>query len=817
MAAWDLYVDESGSFDEYWRDRVTNELTDRNMFNIVGGYLIPHENISPQIARDWHNNMCHAFHERFGNTPFDLTHANENHPSHIMDIDHIILRQLFVLKWYADRIKEARGYIVTFEIPKEDSRDFGGNTENYLTIISRGIVRLYNDLVDRINDNAPEVYLHIASRRNMDEGEDGVIREYQYKVKIREIVTSYAPWLAEDEFFITIIEKPNHFEIIANGQDERIIPCDFICNTYWREDENEKWHDIIYKVPRFKLIFSGVFSGENRIQFTTTEMTVLDEPYFKNMERSRNYTQVLFRLLQEGYKVNPLTEKFFDRINQIDIIDQRLFARHVSEHYDLFVRNYTKLSVKNANIVEYELTGMLSILKRNDGIDRLKNAEIANLLRARVLLHLFHIHIHQGNEQKTWKRARELAEVLDGLPDGEDKAEIKLRFFNRKIVALTDAFRYDEATTAFTALENYWEIHLAAQNSFLALPIIETGEPGTKPEPPEDAKPMSTERGEEIGSYIQIFTHKLRTMDTGEKQKSYEHLKAYFGPYLKSFSDEGQWKRSYQNLCDLEAEMGHYDIAFAYIARYVDGTSPFERNVPIENNSIDSSETINPENCGRIVNSIKPTDKTGWEFEHFLRLGAEIAYAVNQASEDDNTKRKGKTMYKAICDHIGVTETEKGLEAIEQSYLKAISLRCFARMIDIFTDSNITARRLYQKASEVIAHGMGNSLIFKVIYVSITLEWAAYLMKMQNLQKAKDIIGQVQSTLSDIKVGFNNDTALGMNPFQDNTDQVVDEVMDYLNRLATIEENGDVCKNERKAKLREMAGKLMEEARRVPY
>lgn len=144
---WDLYIDESGTFDSV-------DGKGRREHNLIGGFILPHGRFSRQ-AEPWFKQIRHAVYDRFGseqldhinrnnrwkrkkNDPdeeaheeFDFTHACNNRAisreiegsSAINDT--IRQAQLMILDEYRQRIESLGGIIVVFDDPTGE--DFGGN------------------------------------------------------------------------------------------------------------------------------------------------------------------------------------------------------------------------------------------------------------------------------------------------------------------------------------------------------------------------------------------------------------------------------------------------------------------------------------------------------------------------------------------------------------------------------------------------------------------------------------------------------------------------------------------------------------------
>ena len=586
---------------------------------MVGGFIAPHGVFTSKLAQTWNGKIRKHIQNEFGDeqianinrykpwtsdggtvshTEFDFTHSKNNGKIAQNDCgdrrerekinDTIRSIQLRIVQMYAEKIREIGGHIVIFDDPQ--ARDFGGNLATYLTITGKGIVVLYNTLMNRFGDSAPELFLMIAQRPNMEVDENRTTRETRvitliaraypgeitrdhYVQTIRNMAYGIAGSLLDKPEFTQLFTDEAHLKIEENGQDPKIIPCDFLCNTYYRGYNNEKWNGR----DEYRAVYM-----DSALSIIVPVSTVdrMEESELTEMVERRSYLHTFLRLGRLGYPETQ-TAKFFEILNGLDVEEQRGFVNGFAEYYYIPMRNCSATGEIRTYIETME--SLLASMKDVDGTERIANEGTRALLRANAQLYLMSLYIHLGWAEKVLTHTEAFKEMLREVPNGREKTNLMARYLNWQIVFYTDSFDYNRAEDTFGALSVYWDHVLEGrawllqdENNIFGTADVSMGEA------------QEQEYGEEIGSYLQVLTHRMRISSPEDRKKYYNEANELYGKYLAQFKSAFQYSRCYQNMCDLEAEMGQFDRAFLYLYNAV--------AVEDGGTSVNGIE-LTPENC----------------------------------------------------------------------------------------------------------------------------------------------------------------------------------------------------------------------------
>ena len=744
MAQWDLFVDESGSFNRF-DDRGNPE------HNVVGGFILPRGVYSGKLASQWAQEIRTVINGRYGgmeiqtfnrynpwkvrdqyrnlvaHEEFDFTHACNNHFVRDEDLPedlsvsarerNDLLRsiQLDILDGYARRILAQKGRIVIFDEPA--GLDFGGNTPTYLTIIGKGITILYNQLQLLYDDPQPELFCHIARRTNEErdyEGqrtETGVItlqqapggninriEKEQYQKTIRNMAFAIASNAQrESGYFRRIIEQDDYLDIVDDGQSARMIPCDYICNSYYRSFGRRPW----MSAQAYRDAF---VNSDNAVIIRVSDVDKLVEDDFIAMMGSRSYLDMLLRIKNLGYQREDVN-RFFECFNRADIVDQRAFVSTLAEYY----YKPTSDASTNGTLAMYvsELTSLLGILQYTDPEDhtvreRIADPAVAGELRAHINLYLNALYTHMCMYAKVEATAADFERNLARMAKDQARANLQVKYLNRRIVTYTDSFRYDDAERAFEKLNSYWEYTLMAREDIFG----ELADAGAT---------TSEEYGREIGSWLQLVQHRMRSDRAADREALYAQARPFFEKMLSQFSSAADVCRGYTNIGAVEREAGRFASAFACLykaARAREGViEPFD--APVE---------IDAGRCAFIIAVSRSVGETlnasqayPWLIYHYIRLAQEMLL------HDD-------PQAKILCEPLmGGALREESFDWIGYAFLRAIIQWRAAGML--------TAQGLSPKVADQYFKGAGSAMTssddmtFIAIGLAAQLEWISSLIR----------------------------------------------------------------------------------------
>lgn len=725
MGKWDLFVDESGTFN----------LKDKNgkqEHNLVGGFIAPHGVFTPELAQTWYDEICECIRSKFpagqieninrcnpwnGRVDFDFAHSKNNQMvkrdragsrEEWMEINGGIRAiQLRYVQLYAEKIRGIGGCVVIFDDPR--AHDFGGNLATYLTIIGKGIVILYNALINRSGDPHTELFLTIAGRDNFEEDERGItqntrvltltadapineiVREHYVKT-IRNMAYGIAGELLDREEFRWIVEDEAHLNIEPDGQCPTIIPCDFLCNTFYRGFNDEGWN-------KTQAYWDVYMDREHSIIVPVSTVDRVETSELTEMVGQRSYLHTFLRLGQFGYPADR-TAKFFGALNELDPEEQRGFVNRLADHYYIPMRNCSATGEIRTYIEAMD--ALLGAMRNADGTERIADAGIRALLCANARLYLMSLYIHLGWPARVTEQSEAFKAALRKAPNGREKANLMARFLNWRIVFLTDCFDCDGAEDTFSVLSEYWEHVLEGRNWLLK---DEYNIFGAADAPVGEAQEQ--EYGEEIGSYLQVLTHKMRISSPEAREKYSGEARALYGKYLAQFGSAYQFSRCYQNMCDLEAEMGEFDRAFLYLynAAATEGGGA----------AVDAIE-FTPESCGSIKRALKEGGNP-WLFSRCIRLTAEMAHRGDG---------RAKLLFEALGGNAMKADSFDGIRNI---FLKSIICRKAAVAVLACAPESqwAVADAYYGMAVRTMLEA--NGATSKAIGFGMLLEWTASLIR----------------------------------------------------------------------------------------
>lgn len=535
MKQWHLYLDESGSFD------ATKE-NGRSDYNIVAGFLLPGDKNDATIAKrhrnivaQWVSEAEEAAKERFANDDaYDFGHCSSN-------AGKWSLRkriQPFLLQAYCERIVKAGGRIVIFD---------GGlatvdvsNTKTFLSILSKGIIRLYHDLEKEDSDNKVELFAHCASRFIDGDPSKPLIPERNYQEEMKHVAFLLCEFTdlpsGKNPFFHTV----DTLEVMPSTNNPLTVVCDYISNTYQHTQlcgmEGSEW----------KEAYDAAYSKKHCLCYDTTQSARIEKGELNQMEQDRSYVPMLIRIINRRNPTQELIEAFFDRLNATPPFVRRMFAAELIEHIGVETNGYY-LGIYGD--IVWRIERIISLIKAH-----LDDRELKTQILANTYLYLLTMHTHTGEDRAVLEDARLVRETVSDLHDDAAAARLWEIYYNRLLVFQTDRFEFEKVSDGFSKLSKYWEKMFEAYRVFDALPQSER-------------RTVSVEYGKEIGSYLQMLRFLLRLSKLNESEYFEAWCDQAHEYWQKGCSHltGGDLSRLHQTMCDIETEIGDYDRAFWHL------------------------------------------------------------------------------------------------------------------------------------------------------------------------------------------------------------------------------------------------------------
>lgn len=603
---WELFVDESGDFE---RDKPC----------LVGGFLCPEGVMNEKIASSWKFDVMHdpkvaEAIDNFGKWNFDHCCENICHTNR-KTVNRGIL-QTTVLDVYCRKLEEVGGRLVIFDAP--DGTYNIDNTTNFLTVLSKGLLMLFYDL----QEDMTSLKVHFASRRNNTRQEapealavsptrvqepgmsdKGTILPEQYALQLKNLAfLQGGQWLLNNDIFSRMLEtidiigdRYNHVEYDTHyslrngtfvflpeggGDYERVpnpltIPCDYICNTFYKGKTNG-FAEEQNKVASTR----GLYSSTHCLYYQ------VDRPiqnYVKsNLLENGATGDALLQLISMEFP-EPETARYFRLFNANGIAQQRAAIDGIVSglYPQVDKQHYMPLLISR---LEHAVEVMSNI----------DNESLRCYVIANLYLYMQSLYTHLGKQQEAERMHNEVHGLLDYIEDDSDRDKLIDIADNRHLVDLTDLFAYEDATREFEKIKDYWKKEIDLRRRRTA------------------KQSRYAVYGKAIGSYLQLLRHRMHeTFDPEEKELFYMEATELFDQYLYHVgTDAGAQSRCHQTLCDIEAEIGHYDQAIEYL---------YKASLPLGGNMAD--EALSNSDKGKVILQSCGTDGAinPYLLQHYVR------------------------------------------------------------------------------------------------------------------------------------------------------------------------------------------------------
>lgn len=592
---WDLYVDESGKFDQGEKC-------------LVGGFLCPHDAVSREMILAWKREITSDAHIRqlmqvYPNWKFD--HCTENS---VTSPDQRKLRQEIqccILEEYSARLDPLGAKFIIFNNPSGSYNV--DNTTNFLTVLAKGLLLFFYDRRDEIES----LHLHFASRKNVtmqDNPEDlpvsptrvnepgktdkRTILASQYKNQIRNLAfLQGGAQLLEDPVFSDMLDS---MEILSNEQcfDEKhdifyipnpvTVPCDYICNTYL---------NISGTVPVLQDRIADLYSAEHCLYYQVDLPTkiIRREDWSRENVSGAQLMELISLDLPE-----PVTSHYFDDFNTVAFEIQRAVIIYVREALKTYVTGTCAME-QMAERLEHTI----------DAAERMEEDQIRHEFIANLLLFLRSLCTHMGRHDDIERITDRFHEEVAEIQDSEITEDLYNIADNSWIVYLTDCFDPEQAMKEFAVLSKDWESRV-------------NGRIRSRGRQSREIRKFPV-YGRTIGSYLQTLRSLIHLGDEN-KELYYSEATDWYQRGRDHLSDPKDLCRYHQNVCDIESEMAHFQEAFdhLYIAAVI-----------MEDEEIENRDHIpvTLENAAKILSNALENQDLGMNpfiLQHYARMLSQI-------------------------------------------------------------------------------------------------------------------------------------------------------------------------------------------------
>ena len=366
---WELFVDESGSFDP-------------GEHCLIGGFLCPAGRMNEQVAAAWNYDIQQDPYvkealDAFGHWKFD--HCCKNRCSTSTKKIHRGLVQTRVVETFSKKLEAIGGKLVLFDHPSGTANV--DNTTTFLSVLAKGLMMLFYDL----QADTTSLKVHFASRRNNTRLDDheallvsptkvrnegmkdaGVILPVQYANQISNLAfLQGGQSLLNDKVFDDMIKTIDvimdtykqvdydaPFKLINSeykyvehgGNYDKIpnaltIPCDYICNTFFKGSEkpatfgeNEQKASSLH----------GLYSPERCLYYSIDRP--LQQLSFDHLLQKEDVGVQLTVLITQ-HCCEPYAKKVFDRMNHCTISAQKAAIDYVNSSIFEQVKNQVNMTL----------------------------------------------------------------------------------------------------------------------------------------------------------------------------------------------------------------------------------------------------------------------------------------------------------------------------------------------------------------------------------------------------------------------------------------------------------------------------------------
>ena len=608
---WDLYVDESGSFD-------------RGRKCLIGGFICPRNNVSRETMLAWKREITAIpevsdLMQRYPNWKYD--HCTEN------GVDSIAQKRLRqeiqckVLEEYKKRLEPLGGCFVVLDNPSGYYNI--DNTTTFLTVLAKGLLLLFYEKRQMIDS----LHVHFASRKNvtltdhpeelrasptrvMEPGKtDGrTILGSQYTNQIRNhAFLQGGQQLLDDSAFSDmlntmeiLVDEKNNGSYVSNPLT---VPCDYICNTFLNKD---------YLAGEIKERVNRLFSADACLYYQTDLPTKIIETEVRGPENVSGAN--LLKLISENLP-EPATSRFMDDFNAVPHELQVATIGYVREALRRYVHSFCVMD-QMAERLEHTI----------NAAGRMEDTQVRCEFICNLLLYQRSLYTHLGGHKKIEAITERFNEEIGKITDAETSDYLYNIADNSWIVYLTDCFDLEAAVNAFEALEKDWEARTHGRNR-------------ARGQQQKEGRKFPV-YGKTIGSYLQAMRVLIHLSDDN-KELYYSEAQDRYQRGRTHLTELKDISRYYQNICDIESEMGHFQEAFNHL---------YKAALIPDNPAVEAIKeiSITKENAEQILHSALNRVDGGMDpfiIQHYARL-------LSQVCLEPSESMKAETLLQAYRPYI---------------------------------------------------------------------------------------------------------------------------------------------------------------------
>lgn len=704
---WELFVDESGSFDP-------------GKHCLVGGFLCPAGRMNEQVAASWNYDIQQDPYvkealEAFGNWKFD--HCCENQCRTDTKKRNRGVLQTRVVETFSKKLEAIGGKLVLFDHPSGTANV--DNTTTFLSVLAKGLMMLYYDL----QADTTSLKVHFASRRNNTRQDDsnallvsptrvqkegmkdkGVILPIQYAnqisnlaflqggqgllsdkvfgnmIKTIDIITDTYKQVDYDAPY-TLVNGEYKYNKNLGGNYDKVpnaltIPCDYICNTFFKGAEMPSTFG---EEEQDKASLRGLYSPAHCLYYSIDRP--LQQLSLDHLMQKEDIGVQLVTLITQ-HCCEPFAKKVFEELNDCSFSEQKAAVD--------YVKNSIFEQVKN----QINMTLLVKLLEEAiQAASAITNADMQNYFVSNLLLFQHSLYTHLGDQARVKKTFQKAHESIDMLTDDSLRDTLLDMIDNRHIVDLTDLFDYSEALNQFDTVKRYWDNRIATSRR---------------------AAPSYPAFGRAIGSYLQLLRHIIHTTnDETEKDLYYEDALAKFKDYLQHIgNDSKEIARGYQTMCDIETEVGHFEQAMKHLyhaAVLSLGDEAAEQEHP-------TSEAI-----GQIILKSSANDGTRdpYMLQHYVRLIAAM-YEAGKSAE-------AELLSKPLSGFMSIDMVNGVHSPHPRTQIQWKTASLLANKPDATAKERQLSKQLFDTASEDMQKQ--GTVIFEAIAVGVRAEQAMHILQ----------------------------------------------------------------------------------------
>ena len=382
-AAFDLYLDESGSFNDEYVDQSKPTET-----SLVGGLLVP----AGMMTEDYSQQLL----------PYHV-HCCLEYKKYYLDV--------------LETLKKQKARFVIFE--NKERLKVVNSDITYLNIISEGLVKLFRDLSSE-NHNNVSVNVFVATRKAMS-ASSGIITYKQYTDRLEEKIL-----LALGRNHVTGCAYNVEFRDARTFK--QLDFADIICNTWLTRKRNKKF--TADEQSRIEKIYSG------QPVYPVFEDAITS--YVNQLMLEGHYGEAIYQIctLQKLIGFTALRNKLIKALDSSAEYEQELWFKHISLLIDKHCR--MRQYMEGIRLAENYIKYFLEPMKELEGIKCL------DFWRFDTEYYLLTMYDHIGNPVKCQEYHNSCMENIACVNRSWEHIDYYFGFCIRELNVMMGRFQFEE-------------------------------------------------------------------------------------------------------------------------------------------------------------------------------------------------------------------------------------------------------------------------------------------------------------------------------------------------------------------------------------